>query len=250
MKWNIGCSGFSYKEWKNVFYPPKLPLSEWFTYYSSHFSTLELNFTFYRFPRLAMLQNWYAKSPGDFSFAVKAPRLITHYKQLTDCESLLHDFYKVCREGLKEKLGPLLFQFPSRFTYTEERLRRIVAAIDPLFVNVVEFRHVSWWDKKVYAVLKKHNIVFCGISYPGLPDNVVVTGSDIYYRFHGTDKLYYSTYGEVFLKKTADTIRRQKNINEVYCYFNNTAAVGAIANARWLEEYTTPETRNSLVLKK
>jgi uncharacterized protein YecE (DUF72 family) len=197
-----------------------------------------------------MLQNWYAKSPGDFSLAVKAPRLITHYKQLNECESLLDDFYTVCREGLKEKLGPLLFQFPSRFTYTEERLHRIVAVVDPLFVNVVEFRHISWWDKKVYAALKKNNIIFCGMSFPGLPEDVIKTSANIYYRFHGLEKLYYSVYEEADLKKMADSILQQKNVNQVYCYFNNTAAVGAIANALWLEEYTMAETSDSFFIKK
>ena len=242
MKWNIGCSGFSYKEWKEVFYPSKLPSREWFRYYSSRFSTLELNFTFYRFPRVPLLQNWYEKSPGNFSFAVKAPRLITHYKQLNDCERYLTDFYTVCREGLKEKLGPLLFQFPSRFIYTKENLQRIVANMNPSFINTVEFRHASWWDKKVYAVLKKHNIIFCGMSYPGLPDDVTRTTDTIYYRFHGLEKLYYSTYDEVVLRKTADAILQQKNVKEVYCYFNNTAESGAIENAFWLEEYIMPET--------
>src|ERR1043165_722031 len=108
MKWHIGCSGFSYKEWKDVFYPPRLPQRLWFDHYSSRFSTLELNVTFYRFPQLKMLQAWYDKSPGGFIFSVKAPRLITHYKQLKDCQDLLNDFYTVCRDGLKEKLGPLL----------------------------------------------------------------------------------------------------------------------------------------------
>lgn len=246
MKWHIGCSGFSYKEWKNVFYPPKLPVRKWFSYYSDRFNTLELNFTFYRFPRLPLLQNWYEKSPEYFSFAVKAPRLITHYKQLNDCEGLLLDFQTVCREGLKEKVGPLLFQFPARFTYTPERIERIIASMDPSFVNVVEFRHSSWWDKKVYAVLKKHNIVFCGMSYPGLPDDPIRTAPTIYYRFHGIEKLYYSSYDELTLKRIADVIQRYKNTKEIFCYFNNTAAVGAIANALWLEGYAAASVIESI----
>ena len=250
MRWHIGCSGFSYKEWKNVFYPPRLPVREWFNYYSDRFNTLELNFTFYRFPQVPLLQTWYVKSPENFSFAVKAPRLITHYKQLNDCERLLHDFYTACRDGLKEKLGPLLFQFPSRFVYSGVKLERIIASLDPSFVNVVEFRDVSWWDKRVYAALKKRGIIFCAMSFPGLPDDVIKTAPSIYYRFHGIEKLYYSSYDEATLKKTADDILRQKNTKEVFCYFNNTAAVGAIVNALWLEEYTITEIDSGLLIKR
>ena len=92
MEWQIGCSGFHYKDWKGIFYPDKMPQRQWFEYYSSRFHTLELNVTFYRFPQLPFLENWYAKSPDHFSFAVKVPRLITHYKQFKDSQSLLTDF--------------------------------------------------------------------------------------------------------------------------------------------------------------
>src|SRR6186997_2521864 len=99
MDWRIGCSGFHYKEWKGEFYPEKLPQTKWFEYYAELFNTLELNVTFYRFPRVEYLQNWYNKSPDGFDFTVKAPRLITHYKKFKDCESLLEDFYNSLREG-------------------------------------------------------------------------------------------------------------------------------------------------------
>ncbi len=78
LKWWIGCSGFHYADWKKIFYPDDLPKRKWFEYYCQHFNTLGLNVTFYRFPQLKSLQNWYDKSPTKFSFSVKAPRLITH----------------------------------------------------------------------------------------------------------------------------------------------------------------------------
>ena len=161
MKWIIGCSGFSYKSWKPLFYTSKLPSTKWFEFYCEHFNTVELNVTFYRFPKPGAFVSWYKRSPENFTFSVKAPRLITHYKQLLRCEDRLKEFYTACKKGLAEKLGPILFQFPARFTYTEERLQRILDNLDPAFTNVVEFRHNSWWDKKVYTLLKKHHIVFC-----------------------------------------------------------------------------------------
>ena len=112
--------------------------------------------SFYRFPQLKMMKNWYIKSPRGFLFAVKAPRLITHLKKLNDCEVLLKDFYNVCREGLKEKLGPVLFQFPPSYQFTEERLAKIISSADPQFTNVIEFRHESWWKKEVYDLSLIH----------------------------------------------------------------------------------------------
>src|SRR5690242_10251634 len=112
MQYFIGCSGFHNKDWKEVFYPKGLPQSKWFEFYCTQFNTLELNTTFYRFPRIEILQKWYDKSSADFKFSVKAPRLITHYKQFNDVARLLNDFYTSVQEGLREKLGCMLFQLP------------------------------------------------------------------------------------------------------------------------------------------
>jgi uncharacterized protein YecE (DUF72 family) len=91
MQYFIGCSGFHNKDWKEVFYPKGLLQSKWFEFYCTQFNTLELNTTFYRFPRIEILQQWYNKSPADFRFSVKAPRLITHYKQFNDVARLLNE---------------------------------------------------------------------------------------------------------------------------------------------------------------
>jgi uncharacterized protein YecE (DUF72 family) len=238
MRWHIGCSGFHYKEWKEVFYPAGLPQSKWFDHYSSLFDTLEINFTFYRFPQLAFLQNWHKKSPPHFLFALKVPRLITHFKKFVDVERMLSDFYGTARNGLKEKVGPILFQLPPGMEFSEEKMEQIIASVDDSFVNVVECRHASWWNKKVYNAFKKNNICFCSISYPNLPTDVVATTETIYYRFHGMPKLYYSAYTEKVLKDVADAIRKKKK-KTAFIYFNNTAGTGAIENAEYILEYAT-----------
>jgi uncharacterized protein YecE (DUF72 family) len=236
-RWHIGCSGFHYRDWKGIFYPPDIPQKKWFEYYSSKFDTLELNVTFYRFPQLKFLQTWYENSPDAFSFAVKVPRLITHFKQLKDCQRLLGDFYNSIREGLKDKLGAVLFQLPPQWYYTEERLELLVNNMTKGFTNVVEFRHDSWWNKKVYQRLKKESLVFCGISHPSLPDDVIITGKTAYYRFHGIPRLYFSAYKSDMLKRIADQLACAKNVNNMFIYFNNTATVGAIKNAVWFKNY-------------
>ena len=174
IKWHIGCSGFYYKHWKGIFYPEKLPQKKWFDYYCQFFDTLELNVTFYRFPQLSFLQNWYDKTPAKFRFAVKAPKAITHYKKFSGTADMLADFYTTVRDGLKDKLGCILYQLPPRLSYSENFLQRIIESVDPSFSNVIEFRHESWWKEDVYKTLAKHDISFCGMSHPSLPKDIIL----------------------------------------------------------------------------
>lgn len=237
LQWHIGCSGFHYKEWKEVFYPKGVPQRLWLDYYCQHFNTLELNATFYRFPQLSFLQNWYQKTPSHFSFAVKAPRLITHYKKFDDCKLLLTDFYDTVRKGLQEKLACVLFQLPAQLTYTEDLLQKIVSQLSSSFINVVEFRHASWWQPRVYEALSGHRICFCSISHPALPDEVISNTNVIYYRFHGVPQLYYSAYDESFLQKVITAIKAAKQVEQAYVYFNNTAQTAAINNGRFVQQF-------------
>ncbi len=238
MEWRIGCSGFHYKDWKGVFYPEKLPPRKWFEYYTQHFDTLELNVTFYRFPKVNTLSGWYDKSPAGFLFSVKAPRLITHFKQLIEVHDSLSNFYKTCEEGLKEKLGPILFQFPPLFSYTEQRLERIILNLDQRFLNVVEFRHPGWWNEEVYTQLGNHKIIFSGASHPSLPAQPVINNTTAYYRFHGNPVMFYSEYDKQLIKSFASTIKNNKGVEIMFCYFNNTATNAALNNADQLLSFS------------
>jgi uncharacterized protein YecE (DUF72 family) len=234
--WWIGCSGFYYKHWKEKFYPPGLPQRRWFEFYCEFFNTVELNVTFYRFPKLTDLQGWNNRSPEKFRFTVKAPRLITHYKRFHNAKRETRDFYNTVRKGLEEKLGCVLFQLHPRLEYSEENLERILDTLDPSFTNVIEFRHGSWWRENVYKILKENKISFCSISYPSLPDQVIKTAPALYYRFHGVPQLYLSSYSHAELTNIADTIKRFRSLTDVYCYFNNDIEVAAISNARDLQQ--------------
>lgn len=237
INWQIGCSGFYYKEWKGIFYPESLPQKRWFTFYAQNFNTLELNVTFYRFPVLKSLEAWYNSAPDNFSFAVKVPRLITHYKKFSDCSRLIDDFYALATKGLKEKLGPVLFQLPPKYAYTNERLDLIVKSMYKEFKNVIEFRDASWWTRSVFKRLKEENLIFCGIDYPNLPNEATMTNEIVYYRFHGRPRLYYSAYKKKELKIIADSIFANKKVIKAYIFFNNTATLGAIKNANLLKRY-------------
>jgi uncharacterized protein YecE (DUF72 family) len=237
LQWYIGCSGFAYKEWKGAFYPETLAQSKWFHFYTQHFNTLELNVTFYRFPTLKSLLGWYDKAPQGFLFSAKVPRSITHYRKMTDTERMLGDFYGLLKEGLKEKMGCVLFQLPPQFNYSKERLQLILNQADPSFNNVIEFRHESWWRKDVQNALKRKKISFCGVSFPRIKHDELIANLPLcYYHFHGVPTLFYSEYKKTFVKRIFQQIKREKNITTAYVYFNNTASLAALNNAKYLQE--------------
>lgn len=219
-----------------MFYPEDVARRKWFEFYCQHFNTIELNTTFYRFPRVENLKTWYDRSPETFSFSVKAPRLITHFKRLKEAQKYLLDFYTAAREGLREKLGTVLFQFPSNFVCDENNLERIVNLLDPAFQNVVEFRHASWWSEHPKKVLSESNIIISGMSHPSLPDEVLKTTDTIYYRFHGIPHLYISKYDQQYLENISHAIRQPEGVREAYVYFNNTQEGAAVENAKQFQE--------------
>lgn len=231
MKYIIGCSGFHYKHWKDNFYPPDLPVKKWFEFYTQHFNTLELNVTFYRFPKLSTLQGWYDQSPADFTFSVKVPRSITQFKKLNGTARMVSDFYDLAREGLQEKLGCVLFQFPPNFSFNDEHLNRIIDSVDPSFRNVVEFRHSSWWNPDAISLLGDHGIAFCGMSYPNFPDEVIGNTSHLYYRMHGFEQLYASNYSAEQLSNVIDQINSMEHVQSAFVYFNNDVLGFATKNA-------------------
>jgi uncharacterized protein YecE (DUF72 family) len=227
---HIGCSSYATASWQPLFFPAGLPRKQWFEYYCKYFNTYELNATFYRFPTLKSLENWYEKAPVGFIFSIKIPKTITHIKRLEDCTDEIEKFYELVREGLKDKLGCVLFQLPPSFTYSPQRLEAILSAVNPEFTNVIEFRNESWWREDVMEILDSNNISFCSVSYPKLPTAIVKTTLTGYVRLHGNPKLFYSEYTEEQIASLYNEAKG-KNFKEVYIYFNNTASAAGIINA-------------------
>ena len=143
---------------------------------------------------------------------------------------MIRDFGHIA-DLLESRMGCLLFQLPPSFRYTQARLNRIVSQLDPARRNVVEFRHRSWWNERVYTAFRAHNIIFCSCSGPGLPDELIKTAPDIYIRFHGVKRWYRHDYTLSELRVWADRIKR-KSPAHVWAYFNNDSNGYAIKNAR------------------
>ena len=156
MKLLAGTSGFSYKEWKGPFYPEKLRADEMLRFYASRLPTVEINNTFYRLPRAEQLREWRARVPATFRFAIKAPRRITHVKRLADCGADVEYLLNALRE-LEPLLGSILFQLPP---FQRCDLPRLAAFAEQLPADcraAFEFRHASWFDDAVFALLAARN---------------------------------------------------------------------------------------------
>lgn len=235
MQYFIGCSGFYNNDWKGDFYPESLPKRDWLHFYAQHFNSVEINSSFYRNPSLKSLQNWYCQVSEDFHFSLKAPRNVTHYKRFANTGEELNIFYKNASQGLKEKLGCILFQLPPSLQYTPKHLQTIIHAIDTSYKNAVEFRHESWWREEVFEQLASKQIIFCAIDYPGkLPKTVISNTDTIYYRFHGEPVLYKSLYTKERLETVASALR-QSGKNS-FIFFNNTWGDAALHNAHDLQQ--------------
>ena len=155
-----GTSGYSYKEWLGHFYPDKLPASEMLRYYAEHFSTVEINNTFYRMPAESMLAQWVQQVPDRFRFTLKAPRRITHEQRLRESDSNVAEFLRRA-EVLGDKLGALLFQLPPYLKKDLPRLRDFLALLPSGREIAFEFRNLSWQDDEVYETLASRGAILC-----------------------------------------------------------------------------------------
>lgn len=235
MKVHIGCSGYNYKEWRGPFYPQKLAQKKWLEHYASVFDTVEINNTFYRFPREHTLENWAETVNDDFQFTLKGHRFVTHRKKLNEAARPVKDF-EVLAKLLKKNLGCLLWQLPPNLYRNDEKLEEFCQILDPTFKNVLEFRHESWYDPEVYNVLRRNDIIFSAISSPQFPDDLITTNKVGYLRFHGTSKNWYDhLYTEDELKDWKEKILKT-DLEEIYIYFNNDIHAHAPKNAVQLKE--------------
>jgi uncharacterized protein YecE (DUF72 family) len=155
-----GTSGFAYKEWKGAFYPGDLPNARMLSFYADRFPTVEINHTFYRLPRAEVLSGWAGEVPTGFSFALKAPRRITHVQRLVGAEDVLKAFERAA-EALGTKRGPTLYQLPPFLRKDVPRLREFLGLLPSDGRAAFEFRHASWFDDEVYGVLRDRGAALC-----------------------------------------------------------------------------------------
>ncbi|MBS0366946.1 MAG: DUF72 domain-containing protein [Proteobacteria bacterium] len=218
MEFWVGTSGYNYPEWKGSFYPQKFPAAKMLPYYASHFRTVEINYTFYRVPNEKILAGWAQETPPHFRLTLKAPKRITHIAKLRDCADLTGYFLKTAAT-LGPRLGALLFQLPP---WLRKDLPALEAFADTLPVGTraaFEFRHASWMDADVFALLRARNLALCVADSEKFSAPVEITADYGYFRLRDEG------YTDADLARWANTIRREAHAcRDVYVYFKHEEA--------------------------
>ena len=234
----IGTSGWSYRHWKGLFYPPRLKSTEWLRFYADHFYTTEINGSFYKLPTQETVIEWTKKVPTNFMFCPKMSRFLTHMKKLNDPDEPLERFFNIFQQ-MKKMMGPVLLQLPRqlRFNYNKaEHLYHLLGSKYKKYEFVLEVRHETWLKKESLDLMTKHDIGLV-ISQSGerFPYSEMVTAKNIYIRFHGPRELYASSYSDEMLKEFAKKFRNwEREGHTIWAYFNNDIHGFAIEDARRL----------------
>jgi uncharacterized protein YecE (DUF72 family) len=233
---HVGTSGWSYDHWEGVLYPPGTPLRARLEHYVARFQTVEVNSTYYRWPRDATFVGWHRRLPPGFLLTVKAPRGLTHGARLYAPERWVQRI-----AGALTRLGPtlgvLLVQLPPALPYDHPRLAYFLQQVPSWLRVALEFRHPSWHREEVFALLADHGAAYCVMSGAGLPCVLRATAPFVYVRLHGPDPhhLYAGSYSEDDLRWWASRVREWEGQGrDVYAYFNNDGEGNAVRNAETL----------------
>ena len=235
-KIRIGISGWRYPPWRGLFYPKGLPQRAELHYAARVMSTIEINGSFYSLQRPESYARWYAETPADFMFTVKGPRYITHMRRLRGVEEPLANFLASGLFNLRDKLGPILWQFPPNFKYDRPRMEnflallpydtdaaraiarrrsawmkgrsRLAAGEARTLRHAIEIRHESFLEPSFVDLLREHNVALViaetARRWPMMQD---VTADFVYMRLHGDQELYRSGYQDKALMRWARRIR-------------------------------------------
>lgn len=216
MVW-VGTSGYNYPEWRGSFYPEDLPEKGMLQFYAERFSTVEINYSFYRLPNVKTVQGWVDGTPDGFKLTLKAPRRITHDSRLQECGDLLNVFCE--RAGLLNgKLGAVLFQLPGNFRKKPEVLDTFLECLPQGLRAAFEFRSATWFSDEVYELLRSRNAALCIADSEKLSTPLVQTADWSYFRLRDEG------YQEEDLRRWADAIRPlAQEGREVFVYFKHEA---------------------------
>ncbi len=230
---HVGTSGWNYKHWKEVFYPPEVKTGDWLAFYAERFHTVELNVTFYRSVNSSTFEKWRETTPPGFIFSVKMSRYVTHIKRLKIDRDSIDRFSKNV-SLLKEKLGIVLIQLPPSLTFDASRVSAFFDLLDPALRYTVETRNETFMNDEFLSLLTERNIAWCvADAGEGYPFGEAVTADFVYVRMHGRGKLYGSNYRDPELAELKEKIRAWGK--ETYVYFNNDVSGYAPRNAARLQ---------------
>jgi uncharacterized protein YecE (DUF72 family) len=233
----VGTSGWSYDHWAEVLYPPGLRPSHRLGHYVQEFDTVELNASFYRWPRDATFQKWRTELPRGFAMSVKAHRGLTHYRRLSSPDVWIERFERGW-QLLNDRISAILVQLHPEQHRDDARLDDFLSSVPKPLRIAVELRHPSWDDPTVYGLLEKYDASYVVTSGAGMRCVPRATSNLVYVRLHGppTDEIYTGSYPEADLKMWARRITKwDSESRDVLVYFNNDLHGNAVRNARVLK---------------
>jgi uncharacterized protein YecE (DUF72 family) len=214
----IGTSGYNYLEWRGSFYPANLPAAKMLPFYAARFSTVEINYSFYRMPTDAMLRGWAASTPEQFKLTLKAPRRITHDAKLQNCRPQVETLLATAAT-LHEKLGVLLFQLPPTFKLALPVLDEFLGWLPANVRAAFEFRHASWHVPEVFERLQRHNAALCIAESERMATPLVMTADFGYFRLRDEG------YTADDLRQWAGRLREQQaRRRDIFVYFKHEEA--------------------------
>ena len=238
MSVRIGTSGWSYDHWVGVLYPKSSTSLGRLDAYARHFRTVEVNNTFYRWPRDEVFSTWRERSPEGFVFSAKASRGLTQFRKLNDPGPWLERM-EAGLSRLGGKRGVTLYQLPPHFPINLDRLDAFLSVVPSGERAAVEFRHPTWDVDGTFSVLERHGAAYCVMSGANLPCVLRATAGFVFVRLHGPDnrRMYAGSYSEEDLRWWADRIGEWRSQGrDVYAYFNNDGHGHAVRNALRLRE--------------
>jgi uncharacterized protein YecE (DUF72 family) len=211
----VGTSGYNYPEWKGSFYPPTLPAAKMLPYYAERFPTVEINYTFYRTPTEKIVDGWNQATPPQFRLTLKAPKRITHDARLRDCGDRVRQFMETAAT-LGPKLGALLFQLPPNLKKDLPLLQAFLDTFPPRVCAAFEFRHASWLEPEVFALLRSRNLALCVADSEKLSTPVEITADYGYFRLRDEG------YTPDDIARWSEVIREQTSgCKDVFVYFKH-----------------------------
>jgi len=233
---HVGCSGWNYAAWRELFYPKGVPANRWLEHYAQHFSTVEVNSTFYRLAKPEAVARWATQVPEDFIFTVKASRYLTHIKRLAKLDEGVKRFYASIEPLIEAgKLGPVLWQLPPNFKRDDERLANALRAL-PDGRHCFEFREPSWFVPEVYELLREHGAALVIGDRPEVAEFQTheMTADWTFVRFHFGHRGRRGNYSRSELEEWEQRVAQWRREREVFLYFNNDWEGFAIQNALWM----------------
>lgn len=201
----IGIGGWVFEPWRGTFYPDKLPQKRELEYAASQLTSIEINGTYYGAQKPESFAKWHDETPEGFVFALKGPRYATNRRVLADAGESIERFITGGILELKEKLGPINWQFMATKKFDSGDFEAFLKLLPKTaggrtLLHAVDVRHESFRDAEFVAMARAYGVAIVVAGDSEFPQIADVTAPFVYARIMGTEEKHKLGYP----KKTLD----------------------------------------------